>query len=59
MNYSNIHDDKKRDISKSVNGKDKHRLREMAERWMEIALSDGDMPRISKWVEMTKSIVGI
>jgi len=39
MKYSNIHEDQKRDISKSINAKDKNRLRDMAKRWIDIALS--------------------
>ncbi len=49
MNYSNIHEVKQRDISTSVNEKDKNRLRDMAKCWMEIASSDDMQEKKTAW----------
>jgi hypothetical protein len=49
MKYSNIHEDQKRDLSKTINAKDRSRLRDMAERWMEIALSDDMQEKKRAW----------
>ena len=49
MNYSNIHEEKKTDISTSINESDKNRLRDMAKRWMEIASSDDMQEKKTAW----------
>ena len=49
MKYSNIHDDQKRDLSKAIHAKDRARLRDMAKRWMEIALSDDMQEKKTTW----------
>ncbi len=49
MKYSNIHEDQKRDISESINAKDKSRLRDMAKRWMEIAFSADMQEKKTAW----------
>jgi len=49
MNYSNIHEEKKTDISTSINESDKNRLRDMATRWMEIASSDDMQEKKTAW----------
>ena len=49
MKYSNIHEDQKKDLSTTIFAKDRARLREMAKRWIEIALSDEMQEKKSAW----------
>ena len=49
MKYSNIHEDQKKDLSTTILAKDRARLREMALRWMEIAVSDDMQEKKSAW----------
>ncbi len=49
MNYSNIHEEKQREISTAVNENDKNRLRDMAKRWMEIASSADMQEKKTAW----------
>ena len=49
MKYSNIHEDQKKDLSTTILARDRARLREMAKRWMEIALSDEMQEKKSAW----------
>ncbi len=49
MKYSNIHVDQKRNLLKTIIAKDRVRLRDMAKRWMDIALSDDMQEKKSAW----------
>ncbi len=49
MKYSNIHEDQKSNLSKTINAKDRSRMRDIAKRWMEIALSDDMQEKKSAW----------
>ena len=49
MKYSNIHEDQKKDLSTTISAKDRARLREMAKRWMEIALSEDMQEKKGAW----------
>ena len=49
MKYSNIHEDQKKVLSTTILAKDRARLREMAKRWMEIALKDEMQEKKSAW----------
>ena len=49
MKYSNIHEAHKRNLSKTIITKDRDRLRDMAKRWMAIALSDDMQEKKSAW----------
>lgn len=47
--YSNVHEDQKKNLSKAIKAEDRDRLRDMAKRWMEIALSDDMKEKKSAW----------
>ena len=47
--YSNVHEDQKRNLSKTIKAEDRARLRDMAKRWMEIALSDDMQEKKTAW----------
>jgi hypothetical protein len=44
--YSNVHKDRKKDFSKIIKTGDRTRLRDMAERWIKIILSDDMQKRM-------------
>ena len=47
--YSNVHEDYKRNLSKTIKAEDRARLRDMAKRWMEIASSDDMQEKRTAW----------
>ena len=47
--YSNVHEDQKKNLSNTIKAEDRNRLREMAKRWMKIALSDDMQEKKSAW----------
>jgi hypothetical protein len=47
--YSNVHEDQKKNLSKTIKAEDRARLRDMAKRWMEIALSDDMHEKKTAW----------
>ena len=49
MKYSNIHEDQKRILSQKIKAEDRARLREMAKRWMEIALGEDMQEKKTAW----------
>ncbi len=57
MKYSNIHEDQKKDLSTTILAKDRDRLREMAKRWMEIALSDDMQEKKGAWKSVRNELL--
>jgi len=47
--YSNVHEGQKKNLSKTIKAEDRARLRDMAKRWMEIALSDDMQEKKTAW----------